>query len=388
MKKKKLFIFWGLAIFLCACSNEEGASSLFVYPMSDNTVNLENISYETLSSQLNNVSALGKTLVLNDGKFNRTVYISPDERTKVTGENFRFFSGESKDSTYLVLSDDFANVRFYDNGELVNYIAYKNAQTMLEVANLYLEPFKETRAAGAEDVVKCIYKNQTKSNGQVSAVKVNITKAKEVLKLPKMRCLEEDNPEQETKIQTREIPEMPKTLYVVCLKENGSTIYPHEISTQMQNAANAMYDVHNGNQYINLNFVINVTNYSCPDGDAPNGLQLFKQALKDDPRTEGFEDQVYFLVRWGGWDEGTLGIAYLNSYNVNTAGSYRACGMSCTQLFYPNVMAHELGHIFGANHVDDDSDLMYFESNESAFHKDEHNKNVVATNFGWSTNDE
>lgn len=380
----------GFAILLWACSNdEEGADSQSVYPMSDNVVNLGNLSYEALASQLTNVSTLGKTLVLNDGEFKRTVYISPDERTKVTGENFRFFNGEPKDSTYLILGDDFANVRFYDNGELVNYVAYKSSQTMLEVANLYLEPLKKTRIVGSEDVVKCIYKNQTRGNARdMSAVRVNITKVKGVLKLPEMKCLEEENPEQGTMIQTRKIPETPKMLYVICLKENGSTIYPHEISTQMQNAANAMYDVHNGNQYINLNFVINVTNYSCPDGDSSNGLRLFKQSLKEDPRTEGFEDQVYILVRWGGWDDGTLGIAYVGSYNVNTAGCFNACGMSCTQLFYPNVMAHELGHIFGARHVEDDTDLMYFQSNASAFHKDEQNRNIVAGSFGWSIDDE
>lgn len=72
---------------------------------------------------------------------------------------------------------------------------------------------------------------------------------------------------------------------------------------------------------------------------------------------------------------------------MNSAGNFKACGLSTTQLSWPGTLAHELGHILGAKHVDDSSNLMYFQNSGNLFHKDNSNIIKISRNFGWREDD-
>lgn len=397
--KKKLNVFLGLlsiATLIMSCSEEDNENMLQSNtgnPTSE--LNLSAISYEVLASQLNQVSDCGKTIVLEDKGFNRQIHVTMDKRTKIEleGEKIRLFNGEAKDSTNFILGEKFAVLRFYRNGESINYVAYKDAQMMKEVADLYITPLTGSRAVNQTDAFECIYDSKTRSSEKkLQSVKINIDKAKEILDLPEPNFADDfitiPQSELDTEsIQTRAIPSEPKTVHVVCLKENGSTIYPNEVSAQMVDAANSVYAVHGAKRYINLSFVLNVTEFGCTDGDADKGLTDFVSSLKSDPRAEGYDDQIYFLIRWGTWDKNTLGIAYVDSYNVSKASNFRASGMCTTQLMYPGTMAHELGHILGAGHVQDNEDLMYYSNKGNLYHRSDGNMSVIATNLGWEPAD-
>lgn len=386
-----------MASLIISCSNEsEDANFQSGGIEPENELELNTFSYEALSSQLTSISKFGKSIILKDKDSNHKVYVSLDDRTKIDieGENIRLYNGEKKDSISLVLGNTFASLRYYRNGEYINYIAYKDAQTTNEVANVYAASLSKTRAGDANEVIEYVYKSKTRSiENDLTAIKVNITKARKLLNIPEKGYMNDyiqipDADLNMQKINTRAIPAEPKTVYVVCLKENGATIYPNEVSAQMQDAANSIYDINDAAKYINLHFVLNVTDYACPDNDANNGLTQFINSVKADPRAEGFDDQIFFLIRWGGWNDGkVLGIAVFNSYNVNTAGNFSACGMSATTIFNPGVLAHELGHIFGADHVDDTTDLMYYLSGGYLFHKNTANRLNIAHNFGWEEDD-
>lgn len=155
----------------------------------------------------------------------------------------------------------------------------------------------------------------------------------------------------------------------------------------MQDAANSVYAVHGLKRYVNFHFVLYTTEYSCPSGDAKEGLEGFTASLKSNPKAEGYDDQIYFLIRWGTWDNKILGMSWFNSYNVNTASDFEASGMSTTQLMYPGVMAHELGHILGAEHTDNSKDLMYATFTGYLSHLSEKNMDIIAKNLGWEAAD-
>lgn len=381
-----------LALSAMSCTNDNEG---FVNQSNDtnpvNELNLQSLSYMSISSQLNDVPYLRKQITLVDKGFCRKVTVSKDERTEVAGMNVQFYNGETKDSTTLILGDDFAVVRFYRDGDFFNYITYNDERKMEEIATQYVTSLEKTRSMDKENVIEYIYGVHSRSNtANLSAIKVNITKAKDVLNISG-EC-RNDNfissvSDKKNVISTRAIPETPKTVYVICLKENGATLYANEVSAQMLDAANAIYALNNANQYINLHFVLNTTEFSCPDGDAYKNVELFKKSLSEDPRTEGFDDQIYFLLRWGGWDSQIVGMAYTNSYNVDYAHDFKACGISATSIVYTGTLAHELGHIFGAEHVDDSGDLMYYRGSGNVFHKDASNITKISHNFGWSEED-
>lgn len=396
MKKKNILYLLVMASLIMSCSNESediNFQSSDIKP--NNELDLNTFSYETLSSQLTSISNFGKSIILKDKDSSHEVYVSLDDRTQIDfeGENIRLYNGEEKDSTSLILGSTFASLRYYRNGEYINYIAYKDAQTINEIANLYVASFSKTRAGDINKVIEYIYKSKTRSNeNDLAAIKVNITKARKLMNISEEGLMNDyiQVPDADLNVQktsTRAIPTEPKTVYVVCLKENGATLYPNEVSAQMQDAANSIYDINNAEQYINLHFVLNITDFACPNDDADYCLGKFANSVREDPRGEGYDDQIFFLVRWGIWDKGTLGIAYVNSYNVDKANGFRACGMSTTQLYYSGTLAHELGHIFGANHVDDSTDLMYYANTGYKFHKDDANMLKISHNFGWDESD-
>ena len=395
MKNVKLLLMLGTAALLAACSNEADSLTTSIDAPVTASIDLQSVSYTDLATQLNDVSDFGKMIILKDNGFNRQVHVSMDKRTKIQldNENVRLFNGRDKDSTSFILGDEFAVLRFYRNGESISYIAYKEAQMMNEIAEFYAAPFKKTRAINEKDAFECIYDSRTRSAGKdIVSVKINIDKAKKILNLPECDYINDyiktpQVPHGITESQTRAVPSEPKTVYVICLRENGSTIYPNEVSAQMQDAANSVYAVHGLKRYVNFHFVLYTTEYSCPSGDAKEGLEGFTASLKSNPKAEGYDDQIYFLIRWGTWDNNILGMSWFNSYNVNTASDFEASGMSTTQLMYPGVMAHELGHILGAEHTDNSKDLMYATFTGYLSHLSEKNMDIIAKNLGWEAAD-
>ena len=94
---------------------------------------------------------------------------------------------------------------------------------------------------------------------------------------------------------------------------------------------------------------------------------------------------IFILCRRGGWSDNTLGRAYLRDYNVNN--DLKAYGISATNAWNKFTMAHEIGHIFGAEHVTPKwyqifwtADLMSSKSYDwlgSGKHKDDANRKEI-----------
>lgn len=179
-----------LALSAISCTNDdEGIVNQPNDTMPVNELNLESFSYESLSSQLNDVFLWSKQITLTEKDFVRNITVSLDKRSEVTGMNVKFYNGEPKDSTTIVLGDDFAVLRFYRNGDFFNYIAYNDEQKMEEIANVYMAPLEKVRTIDKENVIQYIYGVNSRSNTtNLSAIKINVLKAKKVLGIPESKC--------------------------------------------------------------------------------------------------------------------------------------------------------------------------------------------------------
>ena len=392
--KKNLFLkVLGLAVMFTACSSEEGEMNLQVNHLA-NELNLQTLSYEDISSLLVDVSHSGKSIVLNNG--NTTpwdITVFRDGKTTISGlDDAVFYKSRDKDSTFLTLASDYATLRLTHNGQSINYVAYKNKDRMKDVAQFYMKEFATTRSSSNTNNISFIYKESTRSTNQdIVCVALNIG---EIIKAHRsgLNDLHYDYimPEvskganESSRIVTRTSGE-PKSVYVVCLIEQGVQLLPNEISWQMQDAATALYDI--SEDYIKLDFRLIKSDFVVTGDDAHAKLANFRSKLLSIEEFNDYSDQMFYLLGFGLWDSDTAGVAYVDTYSASTPlGGFWACGLSAVSSLFPSTLAHEMGHTLGALHVDDKWDLMAT-SNETMgrgkLHLDDKNRQKIMNNIIW-----
>lgn len=394
MKKILFFKMLGLAAIFTACSNEEGEMKIFSNDSDvTNELNLQTLNYEHIASMLTDVPHSGKPIILNDGNTKTwEIKVSRDERTTISGlDDAILYSGRSRDSTFLTLASDYATLRLTHNGQSINYVAYKDRDRMEEVARFYTKEFASTRALSNADNVTYIYKESTRAaNQDIACVVLNMGKIIEAYGskyedsssdciMPEMSRKTNES----SHIVTR-TPAEPKSVYVVCLIEQGEQLLPNEVSWQMQDAAEALYDI--SADYIKLDFKLIQSDFVATGDNAGEKLESFRAKLLSIEELAPYDDQMFYLLHYGKWDSKAVGMAWRDTYRAtNPKGQFWVSGLSSVTAMYPGTLAHEMGHNLGARHVADAEDLMRETSHiiRGYKHLDENNRNRILRNITW-----
>lgn len=394
MKKKLFFKVLGLAVIFTACSSEEVEVDHYANDSNlPNELNLQTLSYEDISSLLTDVPHSGKSIILNDGSSaSWTIKVNRDDKTSISGlDDAILFNGRDKDSTLLTLASDYATLRLTHNGQSINYVAYKDRDRMEEVARFYTKEFASTRALSNADNVTYIYKESTRAaNQDIACVVLNMG---EIIKAYRSNYEDLNSdcimPEisgkmnESSHIVTR-APAEPKSVYVVCLIEQGAQLLPNEVSWQMQDAAEALYDI--SADYIKLDFKLIQSDFVATGDNASEKLESFRAKLLSIEELAPYDDQMFYLLHYGMWDSKAAGMAWVDTYRAtDPKGQFWVSGISSVTALYPGTLAHEMGHNLGARHVADAEDLMRETSHliRGYKHLDESNRNRILRNITW-----
>ena len=352
---KKLFFLASSLAVLAACGNNDELPT----PAPEKeavSIDLRSMNYEGVMTLLSEQTSL-KDVTLIDGATTRSVseLVASDNVDPNQMEALIFNSANAEDSVDLTVTPAYVSVRMTTDGKQMAYMTFADANQQNEIISLYEEIVPATRSG--EPVV-----TRGVDNGSFS---LNLT---EVAQAMTTKAEAEGSyvlPERELKYQesaaTRgwfsnlwnkivsafkptppPAPVRKATIDIYLMREKGSNPVTHEMNWQANDAISSLKDVHGD---VNFNVHIRDCDFKGSN-DASKTIDGFTDWVKKSSykNTNG----VFILCRWGGWD-GYLGMAWMNDYNVNN--DLKAYGISATNAWNKFVMAHEIGHIFGAEHV-------------------------------------
>lgn len=392
--KKILFMAGALAL-LASCSNNDDVP----VPSPDQeplTIDLKSMNYEGVMTLLSEQTSL-KEVTFTDGGQTRTVseLVASDNVDPDQAELLAFNAVNPADSLDMSVTPDYVSVCMNRDGQRIAYLTYADANRQNEIVNLYEELVPATRS-GAPVVTR---------SADGASFKVNLTEIAMAMEKKYEAEGTYEIPEKELKYQdpstvtrgwfsnlfkkvTAVFKPAPKpvvrkaTIDIYLLREKGSNPVTHEMNWQVNDAVSSLKDV-----YGDVNFNVHIANCDFRgSNDADDTLEGFTAWVKKSSykNTNG----IFFLCRWGGWSD-YLGMAWIDDYNVNN--DLKAYGVSATNAWNKFTMAHEMGHVFGAEHVSPkwyqvfwSADLMASSSYDwlsSGKHKDGTNRDIIKKNL-------
>jgi fragilysin len=365
--KKNLFLLIFAAILL-SCTNKENQIDSSVA-----TLDLDNFNYSDVSSLLSTLNGSQNVTVTEEGQTFQVVLSSSSDI--VTGEDIQLYTGRADDSISLALSPEYATASIHVNGELLNFVDYKSATQMSEITAFYNEQLSSTTRSASNSITRSATSSGLKLN--ISEIEKN---APEAHACESATLTEEQQAEIEAakNVSTRSSTPRNGIVTVYVLKESGSNPLAHEIIWQVNNASSSIRNV---NSSVTFNFIIENCSYSGGNV-ALTSLTGFRNWVQNSSKYKGNVGDIFFLVRWGGWNSSILGLAYVNTYDIGRSNNSSAYGVSCTTCLYPTTLSHEMGHIFGAVHVSSLFDLMHstYTWLGGNIHKNSTNRNTVYYN--------
>ena len=386
---KKILLAAGILLALSSCSkddrlipNEPEQASAPV------NIDLRTMNYEGVMALLSEQTSL-KEVTFTDGEFTRTVpeLVASENLDPDQAELLVFNSSNPADSVELAVSPEYVAVRLTADSKLLAYLSYADGRQQAEVAGLYEQVAPATRSG----------ESLMTRSADNNSLRLDLSGIAEEMKAGNVYELPEKELQYQSPVATRSFfsnlfkkvtqifkpapapaPKTP-TVNIYLLREKGSNPVTHEMNWQVNDAISALKDVQG-----NVKFNVSILNCDFKGAsDSNKALDDFRTWVNNSQykNTNG----IFILCRWGGWSDNTLGRAYLRDYNVNN--DLKAYGISATNAWNKFTMAHEIGHIFGAEHVTPKwyqifwtADLMSSKSYDwlgSGKHKDDVNRKEI-----------
>lgn len=345
---KRLLFFAGLLSILASCSKEpqEGPAQPETKALE---VALNSFTYESLMTDLSERTSLGE-VVLRDGDLTRSVSLTASDNLDPDQAGMLVFNSAAADSVDLTVSPGYVAVRMTVDGRQKAWIAYGDPETQEAVEDRYASLGAATKSGAAV---------MTRSAVAGGAMCLDLTTMAESMGSNYVLPDVEEVPDAVAtkgffsnlfkkvtsvfKPAPKPAPKTP-TIDIYLCKERGANPLTHEMNWQVNDAISSLKDVQ-GNVKFNVHIV------GCDfegSNDSSKDLTNFRSWVRNGLYRN--TDGIFFLCRWGGWGSSVLGCAYVGDYDVNS--DRQAYGVSCTNAWFKYTMAHEMGHNFGAQHVE------------------------------------
>lgn len=371
MKCKKIFLFLGLAAMFAACSVE---NDLVMEPISSPTaipLDLRSMDYDDLAGILSGISYSDRAVKLEDGSDSWIVNLRKNQNMKVNecGYNVDFFLGRTRDSVNAILSPNYATLRLQRHGEVVSYVAYKDNKKMMEVANYYQTqylPTLSTRSKIPEEIVKCYGANTRSGETNVVNVRINTTKAIACNPFKGSMCRDCMLYKQEYSCDTTSLvvpfsDTFDPTLEFMLIKERDGNCLDHEITWQIESVTTSLEFLINSG-FVLPSYTIKECSYQSTNEWEGTVIENFQVYLRSWDEVVGQGEKTYILIRNGEWDKGNyVGLANIGMiHHAKPYHNFEVGAVSSISSLHPHTLAHEIGHLFNAEHVSyNNTDLMY-----------------------------
>lgn len=345
---KRLLFFAGLLSILASCSKEpqEGPAQPETKALE---VALNSFTYESLMTDLSERTSLGE-VVLRDGDLTRSVSLTASDNLDPDQAGMLVFNSAAADSVDLTVSPGYVAVRMTVDGRQKAWIAYGDPETQEAVEDRYASLGAATKSGAAV---------MTRSAVAGGAMCLDLTTMAESMGSDYVLPEVADMPEnvatrgifssiwnkvvQIFKPTPKPAPKAP-TIDIYLCKEKGASPMEHEMNWQVNDAIVSLKDVQS-----NVKFNVHIADSNFKGSDnSKEDLAEFRRWVWNSYGSS--TDGIFVLCRWGGWDNNVLGRAYVGDYDVNN--DRQSYAISCTNGWYSFCMAHEIGHNFGAQHVE------------------------------------
>lgn len=345
---KRLLFFAGLLSILASCSKEpqEGPQQPETKALE---VALNSFTYESLMTDLSERTSLDK-VVLSDGELTRSVSLTASDNLDPDQADALVFNSADADSVDLTVAPGYVAIRMTVDGRQKAWIAYGDPEIQEAVEERYASLGAATKSGSAV---------MTRSAVAGGALCLDLTAMAESMGSDYVLSDVEDVQDAVAtkglfsnlfkkvvgvfKPAPKPAPKTP-TIDIYLCKERGANPLTHEMNWQVNDAISSLKDVQS-----NVKFNVHIV--SC-DFKGSNDLHKDMDNFRNWAKKSSFRNTegIFVLCRWGGWSGSKSGCAYCPDYDVNN--DRQSYAITCTNAWYKYSMAHEIGHNFGAEHVE------------------------------------
>ena len=344
-----------LLLALAACTNETS-----VTPSASHVLDLNNFTYNEVATLLKD----GKSVILKDSNQQISVTkfsIIYDASLSIPEQAVDLYEVSGNDSISATLCSKFVSIRVRKSGNEIGYIAYAVPEDMTEVTAQY------SKRQNAKAVISGLEdgKNNNSLRIDIALLKQNYLNSLTKEGISSTQC----------KVAT-EIPiiqEQAKANYAPALvaysRNKIVTIYllqnekytngqfpsiPHELVWAEEDARKSIADIFKDDKSNapTLKFITQTCDFKSTSNGSSDLSKFATYVSGNSLKFPTGGKDIYLFVRNCSWiSDGVAGISCPDTYSINREVNKVAYGLSSTSCFNgTTVLAHELGHIFGAIH--------------------------------------